>query len=87
LTKAARILELHHGILTDAQIADLIGCARSYVRTVRRQRKGAGQSENDRRYLDKPGILERRRAWMRGYMAARSANRRTAEKRERPKRS
>jgi hypothetical protein len=50
-TKSAKIMRLYaHGIFTDQEIADAVGCSKVYVRVVARQRKGGSESEYDRRY-------------------------------------
>ena len=51
MTKAEQILKLYDGKRTTREIAVLVCTSDSYVRTVARQRKGAGTSQNDRRYL------------------------------------
>ena len=68
-TLAAKILALNDGKKSTREIAEKIYGAPvepkhlSYVRVVLRQRRGAGSSENDRRYLDSSlGIAMQRRA-------------------------
>lgn len=54
MTKAQQILELYDGTRTTNEIAGIVGCRPDYVRVVARQRKGGGQSDIDRRYLQTP---------------------------------
>jgi hypothetical protein len=54
MTKAQQILALYDGQRTTTEIAEIVGCGTAYVRTVARQRKGAGLSEFDRRYKASP---------------------------------
>lgn len=52
VTKTERILALYStGKYTTREVADTVGCLPAYVRVVARQRKGAGYSDNDARYL------------------------------------
>ena len=63
MSKAKQIMALYDGKRTTREIAEIVGCGDSYVRTVARQRKGLGVSENDRRYrATELGRASRRRA-------------------------
>lgn len=52
MSKAAQIMSLYDGVRSTKEIAQIVGCADSYVRVVARQRKGGSCSEIDRRYLN-----------------------------------
>jgi hypothetical protein len=54
MTKSAQIMELYAQGLSTREIAEKVGCKIEYVRVVARQRKGFGESENDRRYRRSP---------------------------------
>lgn len=65
MSKAALIRELYDGVLTTAEIAEIVGCDPGYVRVAARQRIGGGTSDIDRRYneLNSAAIKRRLDAW------------------------
>jgi len=80
MTKSAWIMALYDGTRSIKEIAEIVGCSDSYVRTVARQRKGTGQSEADIRYRSSSLYLggRTRRRSIAGYRAYRAAQKKGA---------
>ena len=53
MTKADRIRKLAAEGKSDAEIAEIVGCERSYVRTAARQRRDGRKSVGDQNYHDR----------------------------------
>lgn len=55
-SKAARIVALWDGMRTTKEIADIVGCAPPYVRSVMQRHRGGGMSAGDRNYIGRPEV-------------------------------